>query len=83
MDGYTCLHYIAMKKLFNIPQIKNILTNTEVIEEWMKSTGFKDIFEKINSSIVTDYNNIIIEHSLLYLIKIKEFFIFIYFFPPV
>lgn len=27
MDGMTCLHYIATKNLFTIPQIKEILTN--------------------------------------------------------
>ncbi len=27
MNGFTCLHYIVFKKLFTIPEIKNILTN--------------------------------------------------------
>ena len=68
MNGFTVLHYIAMKKLFTIPQIKEILTNGKthmnlfitnkdglnVLDMVNNTEGIKDEF--INIAIDSYYN---------------------------
>jgi ankyrin repeat protein len=68
MDGFTSLHYIAIKSLFSIPQIKKILTNGKThmnlfitnkeglnVLDMVKTTvGYKDEF--INIAIDSYYN---------------------------